>query len=299
MVDDDWVRLIAPTVRGFAATWPGMDRRHGPSLRRRMPICWPDSPPSTGRPVRRGPLAQTSIRRRPRRGGDRTRSAAVLQRWGYPLQANRSRCLHVAAAQPQPVAEDLTSRALDSLRSDPAIERHFHGRHLHGVHRASGRARSHRSATDTAIRGRTRPDHGHRPGLGARGRTLARHLDGRPRRSATPTASCLAKIGPMARGRTPRHHRAGHWTRQTCTAWIAAVDRMRVGDHIQSNTWRTAAAISWESRCRRRRKHLHLASPAPSSATCRTGTGSRAGSTPHEHWKLRAASGHCRDPIRG
>jgi len=31
---------------------------------------------------------------------------------------------------------DLASPALDSLRSDPAIERHFHGRRLHGVHRA-------------------------------------------------------------------------------------------------------------------------------------------------------------------
>jgi integrase len=37
----------------------------------------------------------------------------------------------------------------------------------------------------------------------------------------------------MAGRRTPRHHRPGHLDRQTCASWIAALDRMRVGDFVE------------------------------------------------------------------
>ena len=48
----------------------------------------------------------------------------------------------------------------------------------------------------------------------------------------------LAKIGRWLATEHPDITGPADWTRQTCTAWIAAVDRMRVGDHIQSNAWR-------------------------------------------------------------
>ena len=37
----------------------------------------------------------------------------------------------------------------------------------------------------------------------------------------------------MAGGRTSRITEPGHWTRETCAAWVAAVDRMAVGDYVQ------------------------------------------------------------------
>ena len=48
----------------------------------------------------------------------------------------------------------------------------------------------------------------------------------------------LAKIGRWLAADHPDITGPNDWTRQTCTAWIAAVDRMRVGDHIQSANWR-------------------------------------------------------------
>ncbi|BCO34885.1 hypothetical protein BMW24_014805 [Mycobacterium heckeshornense] len=48
----------------------------------------------------------------------------------------------------------------------------------------------------------------------------------------------LAKIGRWLAAEHPDIGGPAAWTHQTCAAWIAAVDRMRVGDHIQSDTWR-------------------------------------------------------------
>ena len=48
----------------------------------------------------------------------------------------------------------------------------------------------------------------------------------------------LAKIGRWLAAEHADITGPADWTRHTCTAWIAAVDRMRVGDHIQSQNWR-------------------------------------------------------------
>ena len=190
-----------------------------------------------GRAVRAADVGAESIRRRRRRGGDRTRSRGA-QRLGIPRRESGVDDLHVAAAQPQPDAErsDLRRRWTGCART-PAIERHFHGRHLHGVHRA------------LAALGHTGPPPAPRYGDGPSpspappraGRTRS-NAGTPPRRSnrapATPTASCWPRSADGSPPNIPTSPGRADWTRQTCTAWIAAVDRMRVGDHIQSQNWR-------------------------------------------------------------
>lgn len=45
--------------------------------------------------------------------------------------------------------------------------------------------------------------------------------------------SVLAKIGRWLAAEHPDVTAPEHWTRQTCASWVAAVDRMRVGDFSQ------------------------------------------------------------------
>jgi hypothetical protein len=43
----------------------------------------------------------------------------------------------------------------------------------------------------------------------------------------------MAKAGRWLADQHPEITEPGQWTRQTCAAWVAAVDRMNVGDYIQ------------------------------------------------------------------
>ena len=162
---------------------------------------------------------------------------AVLSGWGYRAANLESMVCTLLLLNRSPLLSDLASPALDSLRSDPAIERHFHGRHLHGVHRA------------LAALGHTGPPPAPRYGNGpvpitgtASGwaHTVERwHTTSTLEPGTRDTHRVvLAKIGRWLAAEHPDITGPADWTRQTCTAWIAAVDRMRVGDHIQSNTWR-------------------------------------------------------------
>jgi integrase len=45
--------------------------------------------------------------------------------------------------------------------------------------------------------------------------------------------SVLSKIGRWLAAEHPGITEPGQWTRETCASWIAAVDRMAVGDHVQ------------------------------------------------------------------
>ena len=42
------------------------------------------------------------------------------------------------------------------------------------------------------------------------------------------------EMGRWLAGEHPEITEPAHWTRQTCAAWVAAVDRMAVGDYSQS-----------------------------------------------------------------
>ena len=161
---------------------------------------------------------------------------AVLNGWGYRAHNLESMVCTLLLLNRSPRLGDL-SAMLDGLRSHPAIQRHFHGRHLHGVHRALA-ALGHTAPPSTPKYGDGPvPITGTAPGW-------ARTVD---RWHATSTLApttrdtdrvVLAKIGRWFAAEHPDIAGPADWTRQTCAAWIAAVDRMRVGDHIQSDTWR-------------------------------------------------------------
>lgn len=126
---------------------------------------------------------------------------------------------------------DLASPALTALRSNPAIERHFHGRHLHGVHWA---------LAALGLTGPPPPKYGDGPvPITGTAPGWAHTVERWHATSTLQPGTCythrvvLAKTGRWLAAEHPDITGPADWTRQTCTAWIAAVDRMRVGDHIQ------------------------------------------------------------------
>ncbi|BCO34886.1 hypothetical protein BMW24_014800 [Mycobacterium heckeshornense] len=92
---------------------------------------------------------------------------AVLNGWGYRARNLESMVCTLLLLNHSPRLGDL-SAVLDGLRSHPAIQRHFHGRHLTAF-TGAGRTRLHRLAVEPEIRGWAGPDHRHRPGLGTDG----------------------------------------------------------------------------------------------------------------------------------
>lgn len=160
---------------------------------------------------------------------------AVLNGWGYRAHNLESMVCTLLLLNRSPRLSDM-SVVLEGLRSHPAIQRHFHGRHLHGVHRALA-ALGHTAPPPT-------PKYGNGP-VPITG-TAAGWAQMVERWHATSTLApstrdsdrvVLAKIGRRLAADHPDITGPADWTRQTSTAWIAAVDRMSVGDHIQSGLW--------------------------------------------------------------
>lgn len=190
-----------------------------------------------------GPFARQTLAQRVF-GADTVEQAvepvrAVLTGWGYRAANLESMICTLLLLNRSPMLNELTSPALERLRADAAIERHFHGRHLHGVRRA------------LATLGHTGPPPAPRYGDGPvpiTG-TAPGWAQAVERWHATATVQpstrdthrvVLAKIGRWLVADHPDITGPADWTRQTCTAWLAAVDRMSVGDHIQSENWRNS-----------------------------------------------------------
>jgi integrase len=162
---------------------------------------------------------------------------AVLSGWGYRAPNLESMVCTLLLLNHSPLVSDLSSSALVRLRSDPAVERHFHGRHLHGVHRALA-ALGHTGPPPAPKYGDGPvPITGTAPGW-ARAVERWHAISTLEPGTRDTHRVVLAKIGRWLAAEHPDIADPTDWTRQTCTAWIAAVDRMRVGDHIQSDTWR-------------------------------------------------------------
>ncbi|MFI6358639.1 hypothetical protein ACIBJF_39925 [Streptomyces sp. NPDC050743] len=158
--------------------------------------------------------------------------STVLADWGYRRSAQK---LEAAACQVlllnrSPRLEDLSTEALAELRESPAMGGQW-GNDLHGVHRAVaalGHAdppRSGPAAGPAAMEGVPSG------GAGWVERWYATStLTPKIRRSYR---SVLAKIGRWLAAEHPEVTEPGQWTRQTCASWVAAVDRMSVGDFSQ------------------------------------------------------------------
>ncbi|WP_324199177.1 tyrosine-type recombinase/integrase [Nocardia amamiensis] len=161
----------------------------------------------------------------------------VLTRWGYRANELASLVCSILLLNRSPSLSDLSSQTLAELRTTPTMQQHHHIRHLHGIHRA------------LAALGHTDPPAAPKFGDGpvpitGASATWAQWVE---RWNATSTLEpstrsiyrvILAKTGRWLAADHPEIAEPGQWTRQTCAAWVAAVDRMTVGDHVQSTHWR-------------------------------------------------------------
>lgn len=158
----------------------------------------------------------------------------VLDRWGYRIsKGTRSRMRGVFSQalllNGSPRLEELTTTAFDVVRTHPATDGH-QGSMLH--------------ALQCAVAGLGHCDPPVRTGYGFREIAGAdpAWAEWVERWYATSTLTprvrrlirtILAKTGRWLAIEHPEITDPGQWTRATCAAWVAAVDRMSVGDWVQ------------------------------------------------------------------
>ena len=176
---------------------------------------------------------------RDRVDGEIRRIRSVLAEWGYRLGAEDDTLLPMVACQVfllnrSPHVEDLGTGLFDWIRGEQLLP----GLRLNTLH-AMQRAVAHLGFCDPpALRSGPRPD---RASGGP-----AEWAQWADRWHATSTLTpgvrgsvraTLLKAGRWLEAEHPEAADPAAWTRQTCAAWVAAVDRMNVGDYAQ----RTAA----------------------------------------------------------
>ena len=159
----------------------------------------------------------------------------VLDQWGYrdPLRSRhrlRGTFSQALLINRSPRLEDLTTEAFAALRAHPAAIGH-HGEMLYALQRAVA-ALGH---CDPPVR----TGYNHAPGIEGTAPQWAQCVERwhatsalTPRVRAT-VRTIMAKAGRWLAAEHPQITEPGQWTRQTCAAWVAAVDRMTVGDYVQ------------------------------------------------------------------
>ena len=229
----DWIGLIDPSGENFRRTWPG---QIGPNAR---PCVLAYAYLLTGFTAfdrigrfQRPGLARRVFGRQP--VDDAVRQVReVLAGWGYSAREPHLTAMvcQMFLLNRSPLLGDLTSDVLLRMRSDPAMGEH-RASTLYGVHRA------------VAALGHVGPppplEHG--PGLVAIEGTAPSWAEWVERWYATSVLtpkvrasyrSVLSKAGRWLTAEHPGITEPSQWTRQTCASWVAAVDRMTVGDHVQ------------------------------------------------------------------
>jgi integrase len=233
--EEDWLRLIGPSVAEFERPWPGwIDGTVRPYVAayayllggfadfdqlggfNRLALSWR----VFGKDA--VDMAQAEI-------------AEVLERWGYRIGRGHDQRLPTVVCQAlllnrSPRLEDLTTEAFDRVRRSTAM-RQCHVGALFGIQRA------------VASLGFCDPPsfsvHGAMPAIEGAPSAWAECIE---RWYATSTLTpkvraivrgVMAKAGRWLTDQHPEIVEPGQWTRQTCAAWVAAVDRMNVGDYIQ------------------------------------------------------------------
>jgi integrase len=162
-------------------------------------------------------------------------AAGILAQWGYqdPQRSGhrmRGTVSHVLLVNRSPRLEDLTTEAFAALHAHPATTSAYSPM-LYALQRAA-------AALGTCDPP-PRPGLGHGPGIQGTDPEWAQWVE---RWHATSTLSpkvrviarsSLAKAGRWLAAEQPQITSPAQWTRQTCAAWVAAVDRMAVGDYTQ------------------------------------------------------------------
>jgi len=162
-------------------------------------------------------------------------AAGILDQWGYqnPLRVrHRLRGIFSQAllVNRSPLLEDLTSEAFAALAAHPANT----GRYREMIC-ALQRACASLGYCDPPVRtGRNNA-----PGIDGTSPQWAAWVERwhatsplSPRVRAT-VRTIMAKAGRWLAAEHPSITEPGQWSRQTCAAWVAAVDRMAVGDYVQ------------------------------------------------------------------
>jgi integrase len=230
--DQDWVDLIDTDGADFRRSWGG---QIGPNARPFVLVhayllgeftafdrVGRFMRPSLARRVFGADLVDDAVRR----------ICRVLADWGYRRDAERlaSAICQMLLLNRSPLLEDLSTEALAAVRRHPAMDGQW-AKDFHGLHRAvaalghanpppSGRWRGSVAMTGVPAPWAASVEHWHATS------TLTPKIRGGYR-------SVLAKIGRWLAAEHPEITEPGQWTRQTCASWVAAVDRMAVGDFSQ------------------------------------------------------------------
>jgi integrase len=168
-----------------------------------------------------------------------SRLRSVLAGWGYQVGHDDDKVLPMVACQVfllnrSPHLDDLGTALFERIRSDRLLR----GAHQLNTMHAMQRAVAVLGFCDPPIRGT--------------GRHAIKGVGGEPVwdewvdrwhaiSTLTPAArggvrSQLLKVGRWIAAESRENSDPSTWTRQTCASWIAAVDRMNVGDYVERTT---------------------------------------------------------------
>ena len=164
-------------------------------------------------------------------------ASAVMDRWGYRSQTRDDGRYRLPGILTQallinrsPRLADLSTAAFAALRAHPASS----GRHPAALH-ALQRVVADLGHCDPPVR----PGFNHAPGiLGTHPSWAAWVQRWHDTSTLTPKVRALvrtqmAKAGRWLAAEHTEITEPGQWTRSTCAAWVAAIDRMTVGDYTQ------------------------------------------------------------------
>lgn len=162
-------------------------------------------------------------------------AGGVLEQWGYRSVLSGRHRLRGVFAQAllinrSPRLDDLDTAAFERLHAHPATSAH-HGEMLYALQRAVA-ALGH---CDPPVR----TGYNHAPGIDGTDEAWARWVQHwHDTSTLTPKVraivrTIMSKAGRWLAAEHPEITEPGQWTRSTCAAWVAAIDRMAVGDYVQ------------------------------------------------------------------
>ncbi|MDQ1653159.1 MAG: hypothetical protein QOI35_2359, partial [Cryptosporangiaceae bacterium] len=172
---------------------------------------------------------------RDRVNGEITRVRAVLSEWGYQLGREDDSLLPMVVCQlflfnRSPHLEDLTTELFDRFRSDRLLE----GARLNTLYALQ------RAVAALGFCDQPRHRTGGRSARASGGAPVWEQWVNRWHATSTLTPrtrghvrSSLLKVGRWLSAEHPDAADPATWNRQTCAAWVAALDRMNVGDYVQ------------------------------------------------------------------
>jgi hypothetical protein len=236
--DEEWARLVGASSADFARSWPGYSDG---TIRPYVTSCaYLVGGFTAFRSI--GPFDKHAVARRVF-GKDQAdeamkRIADVLGRWGYRIGRAKDQRLPSALGlvlllNRSPRLEDLTTEVFERLRVHPGLSRGQAGA-LSAIQKAV--------ASLGFCDPPPSPAHGTVPAIEGAAKTWAGWVERWYATSAlTPRTrgmvrGAMAKAGRWLAAEHPEITEPGQWTRQTCAAWVAAIDRMNIGQYIQRTT---------------------------------------------------------------